>query len=91
MREFHAWLHAGGSTPALSLIVRVTDAPAALKVTCRMAGAPLSRTWSSRLQRRSWTMPLRAIEWVDTVSLGNNAWSTHDHVVPKMSQQHGRG
>jgi hypothetical protein len=27
-------------------------------------------------QRRSWTTPLRAIEWVETVSLGNDARST---------------
>jgi hypothetical protein len=64
------------STPALWLTVRVSDSPAAWKVTCRMAGAPLSRTWSSSPQRRSWTTPLRAIEWVDSVSLGNHAWST---------------
>jgi hypothetical protein len=55
------------------LIVRLVDSPPALKVTCLIAGAPLSRTASSRPQRRSWTTPLRAIECVDTVSLGNDA------------------
>jgi hypothetical protein len=57
----------------------------ALKVTCRIAGAPLSRTASSRPQRRSWTTPLRAIECVDTVSLGNDAWSTTTTSWPRRA------
>jgi hypothetical protein len=64
------------STPALCLMGRVIDSPPAWKLTCRMAGAPLSRTSSSRLQRWSWATPLRAIECVDRVSLGNDARST---------------
>ena len=59
--------------PALCLTVRVTDPPPTSKVTCLMAGAPLARTGANSPQRRSWTMPLRAIAWVETVSLGNEA------------------
>ena len=56
-----------------------------------MAGAPLSSTSSSRSQRRSWTTPLRAIAWVEIVSLANEP-SVHDHhVVSEAGQQHRRG
>ena len=79
------------STPALCLIVRLTDSPPAWKVTCLRAGAPLARTGSSSPQRRSWTTPLRAIECVDTASLGNDAWSDDHHVMPEAGQQHGGG
>jgi hypothetical protein len=58
------------------LTCRVTDSPSAWKVICLIAGAPLSSTASSSPQRLSWTTPLRAIEWVDSVSLGNDARST---------------
>jgi hypothetical protein len=67
------------------LIVRLTNSPPALKVTCLMAGAPLFTTSSRRPQRRSWTTPLRAIEWVDTVSLGNDAWSTTTTSCPRRA------
>jgi hypothetical protein len=50
-----------------------------------MAGVPLSRTSSSRPQRRSWTTPLRAIEWVEIVSLGNDVWSTTTTSWPRRA------
>jgi hypothetical protein len=67
------------------LIVWRTDSPPALKVTCLIAGAPLSRTSSSRPQRCSWTTPLRAIECVEIVSLGNDAWSTTATSCPRRA------
>jgi hypothetical protein len=73
------------AVPALSLIVRVTDSPSVWKVTCLMAGAPLSRTVSSSPQRRSWTTPVRAIECVEMVSLGKDAWSTTTTSRPRRA------
>jgi hypothetical protein len=67
------------------LIVRLIASPPALNVTCLMAGAPLSRTASSSRQRRSCTTPLRAIECVDTVSLGKDAWSTTTTSCPSRA------
>jgi len=61
----------------------VTGSPAALKVTCLIAGGPLSRTSSSRPRR--WTTPPR-----DRVSgqgvAGERRLVYDHHVVPETSE-----